>query len=204
MILPRRMNHLRRDKRGFPIPYTVMCGQDGQPYFTVNDSAKQHECAKERRCSVCGKRIQGLQWFVGGPLSAFHPEGAYMDNALDEECARFALQTCPYLAARNYVHRIDTAAMADEDLAANYILMDPTILPDRPKVFVAVACRAYDFTIEGIVGTLHMKPRKPYAKIEFWLHGVQVSADRAVEMLSEGENYRAIQTAIVEAALWLE
>jgi hypothetical protein len=199
MIIPRRMNHLRRDRRGFPIPYTVMCGEDGTPYFTVNDSAKQHECAKDRRCSVCGKRIPGLAWFVGGPLSAFHPEGAYMDNALDEDCARFALQTCPYLAARSYVHRIDAALIPERDLP-EYLLIDPTMLPDRPKLFVAVACRRYEFTVEGVLGTLHMKPRKPYADLQFWLNGVEISAGAAVEMLQDVENYVPIRAAIGEWA----
>jgi hypothetical protein len=178
--IPRTMNHLKLDKRGYPVPYTVMCGVDGTPYFTINDSAKQHKCARERRCSVCGKRITGLFWFVGGPLSAFHEHGAYADNALHDECAHFTLVTCPYIAARNYLHRIDAAGVAPGNLPESMVFMDPTMLPDRPKYFVAIAAKSYEYRPDLRIN-MHLRPARPYARVEFWLNGQQISeidADR--------------------------
>lgn len=73
--IPKRMRALQRDRRGLPVPFIVLRDTDGRPHFTINDSQRQLKCIREKRCPICGNRLDKVMWFVGGPLSAFHDAG---------------------------------------------------------------------------------------------------------------------------------
>lgn len=120
--VPVALRHLDRDARGYPIPYIVMRGRDGRPYFTINDHVKVQRCFTNSLCGITGRTIipsapdlssttsftRSGFWFVGGPLS-FHPKmGAFLDPPMCYDAAEYALRVCPYLAVRNY-----NSSMAD-------------------------------------------------------------------------------------------
>lgn len=86
------------------------------PHFAINNDLLALKCLREK-LPVCGYRLDKVIWFVGGPRSAFHGFGRYLDPPMREECATYALQVCPYLAAPNYSGRVDAAGL------------DPTKLP---------------------------------------------------------------------------
>ena len=48
--------------------------------------------------------------------------------------------------------------------------MDPTIIPTRPVIFVAVASKKQDF-YRGSVGNTLVRPKRPYMDIEYWRDG---------------------------------
>jgi hypothetical protein len=72
--IPKRMKALGRDKRGFPIPFTVLRDTDGCPHFAANDGIRQHKARYESRCQICGGKLDSLKWLVGGPPVRVHGE----------------------------------------------------------------------------------------------------------------------------------
>jgi len=95
--LPRRMLGIRRDKRGYPIPYLMM---DTQIHI---DMEKQAECMLKRLCMICGKRLDNKKWFIGGHAAA--KNRLFSDLAMHEECARYSLRVCPFLSNSDMKYR---------------------------------------------------------------------------------------------------
>lgn len=166
--IPPRMRHLKKDSRGYPIPDGLYIDLTGRAHFTINDDAKRLNHAMGRLCPICGKRLKPYYWFVGGPGSAFDPNGAYIDLPMHNECAHYALQVCPYLAAPNYSKSVDAKTLPKD--GPSLILLDQTMIPERPEVFVAVSTKKFTFTS----GYRHVKPVRPYLEIEYWLHGKKI------------------------------
>lgn len=164
--VPDRMKHLDRDHRGYPIPYIVFRDDDGKPHFTINNEHKVLRCKHDEICAICGVKLLRGRWFLGGPMSAFHPHGAYIDPPMHHECMRFAVQTCPYLISTKYTKRIDGATLDPSKATGVISLIDPTLDPTRPKVFVAVMAVGQWITPSGYV-----QPKHPYRGLEFWRDG---------------------------------
>lgn len=57
--IPRQMRALMRDKRGYPVPYTVLRDSDGVPHFAVNDSARVSRCIKENGARYAEPGLSG-------------------------------------------------------------------------------------------------------------------------------------------------
>lgn len=143
--LPERMEALPRDRRGYPIPWNVMRDNAGEPLFTINDDRKSWQALEELLCPICGQGLEiGDLWWVGGPLSAFHPHGCYIDSPMHHECSSYALKVCPHLAAPKYTKRLD-GLPAMKNGAPFDVAVDHTVMPDRPIVFVQA--RSYSYSI---------------------------------------------------------
>jgi len=122
-------------------------------------------------CSICGKTLLRGRWFIGGPRSAFHKRGAYIDMPTHAECAHYALRVCPYLAAPSYAREVGKRKA--EAVKAGVIAIDPTMIPERPLLFVALMAVGQSMT--GSNGfQSYVKPHRPYRKIEYWQHGEQL------------------------------
>jgi hypothetical protein len=167
--IPERMRHLDRDRRGLPIPFVVYRDTTGRPHFTINDHFKVDRAAEFRLCAICGDRLGAHKWFVGGPASAFHPNGRYLDGPIHRDCGRFALQACPFLMATSYAHRIDAATLRVEDAHPGMGLIDYTQHPVQPVVFVFADTNAYTRSATGI-----FDPVRPWRAVEFWRRGVRI------------------------------
>lgn len=179
--VPERMAHLPLDKRGYPIFFGAMIDDDGTPYFTVNDDRKRELMVAHDLCSICGKTLLRGRWFAGGPASAFHERGAYIDMPMHDECVHYALRACPYLAAPRYGREVGQRQAESGKLGT--VLVDPTMIEGRPDVFVAVMAIG-----QKMVGDdpfhQYVKPKQPYRKIEFWRHGRQLPADQAAALIN--------------------
>src|SRR4051794_25051986 len=111
--IPERMKNLRfDDRRGIPIPYVVLIDKTGAPQYKINDEEKNVQCFEKKLCHICGQKLNGEFWFIGGQLSAFHPRGAFVDGAVHKECGLYALQVCPYMVFSNYKAISDTEKFA--------------------------------------------------------------------------------------------
>jgi hypothetical protein len=165
--VPDRMKHLERDHRGYPIPFIVFRDDDGKPHFTINDEHKVMRCKRNHICAICGKELLRGRWFLGGPMSALHPRGAYIDPPLHHECMQFAVQTCPYLISAKYTKRIDDKKLDRNKTTGVLMLVDPTMDPTRPKIFIAVMAVGQTLTPNG-----YIVPKHPYRAMEFWRDGV--------------------------------
>jgi hypothetical protein len=182
--VPWRMAHLPLDGRGYPIPYTVLV-KDGRPHFTINVEERRLRCLASNLCPICGLRLLRGRWFVGGPLSAIHRDGAYNDPPMHDECAHYALQVCPWLAAPSYSRRIEDATLKPES-RGGLLLHDPTTIPTRPLAFVAVMTVGQK-VLAGAGGPV-VKPSRPYRKIEFWREGVQLDPAEGLTLAERSIN----------------
>jgi hypothetical protein len=178
---PARIARLEHDKRGYPIPWNVVRADDGTPFFTVNDTRKHYRALRAGLCPICGETLGKWRWFVGGPRSAFDPHGWYLDLPGHHECMTFALAACPYLAAPKYLGRVDVAN--PEKLPAEHrVLIDETMDPERPEMFVAVASARTQMTRDPRPSVL-VRPIPPLLGIEYWRHGARIPEHRAMPIL---------------------
>jgi hypothetical protein len=171
-LMPPRIQALEKDHRGFPIPWNVLRGKENKPIFTANDDRKHILALKEDRCAICGQPNEKVRWFVGGPKSAFHPNGWYFDLPGHEECIEFALKVCPYLAAKNYANRIDIKD--NKNLPDGQVLfVDYTQDPNRPTVFVMVGCTRVEVSIRP--PAIYVRPADR-TEVRYWRKGERVES----------------------------
>lgn len=184
--IPERMKHLPV-YRDYPIPHGVMIDADGLPHFAMNDELRRRSMVKNGQCSICGTSLFRGRWFVGGVLSAFHEFGAFIDPPMHSECAKYALQVCPYLAAPRYAKEVGLAKAEKADFAGAMVyIADPTQIPGRPTGDVFVALMATKYTI---LDNFNTKPIPPYSVVEFWRHGLRIS---------DPEGYSVVENALSE------
>lgn len=181
--MPERIARLERDKRGYPIPWNVLRGVDGVPIFTVNNDQRHWQAIRQELCPICGERLGRWRWWAGGPRAAFHEHGWYLDLPGHRECIRFALETCPYLAAPSYIpNRIDVPDPA-KLLPQQRIMIDQSMDHNRPPLFVAVCADRAELQENGPLMLPYTRPLRPVAQYEFWLHGKQIPPHRALPIL---------------------
>lgn len=179
--MPSRIRALPRDPRGYPIPWIVYRDVNGKPHFTINDQQRVAQCLTDDLCPICGGKLLPGRWFVGGPEAAFHENGAYADPPLHAECAHYALQTCPFIAAPHYGKRIEDRT--NPQAHDNVVLMtDLSQEVERPPLFVALLANKQQVMEVG-PGIAYVKPFKPYRRVEYWEKGKQLSEAEALLML---------------------
>ena len=79
----------------FIVPYIVLI-KDGIPQFKINDDRKVEFCIQKDLCSICGEQLGTDKWMIGGPKSAFHEFGCYIDIPVHKECGIYSLTTHHY------------------------------------------------------------------------------------------------------------
>lgn len=171
--IPELMQRLPLDRRGYPVPVIIKRDTTGAPMFTVNDALVQRRCATRKLCAICGLRLRKELWFVGGPLSAFHSRGCYIDSALHHECLHYALQVCPFLAMPNF--RSTTAVQLPHlQRRAGEALVEHTMDPRQHEVLCAVMAYGQSLSVSPGTGVYMIHPLRPYHGAEFWRHGSQL------------------------------
>lgn len=170
--IPKYMKTLERDERGYPIPFIVLRDKNNTPMFTINDQVKCEKARKGKLCAICGKRMRYGFWFVGGSRCFIHPRGAFIDPPIHYECGEYALQVCPFLAARSYSKRIDDAKLLPKNRPDNLQLLHQDHMPPNlPESFGIGHCTAYIVT----ENKLFVVPNK-WTFVEWWHNGVRVNA----------------------------
>jgi hypothetical protein len=169
--IPERMLHLKVDRRGYIIPVSIVIGDDGKPNFTINDELARLKALHHDHCGLCGTPLFRGRWFIGGPAPAFHPQGAYLDLPMHDECCHYALRTCPFIAAPNYGREVGPQQQKKLEAQGNFVVRtDHNVGIDRPVLFVAVMATSQRVVNDG----QYVKPRTPYRKVEYWQHGKQL------------------------------
>jgi hypothetical protein len=126
-------------------------------------------------------------WFVGGPMCAFVEGGAYLDTAMHYECMEYALKVCPYLAARKYDGRIDLGTFDLQKIPEGcQVLMDYTMIPERPALFVAVAAITFAATrSDRHPEAMVIRPTRPYIEMEFWKNGERLEKAEGARLAAD-------------------
>jgi hypothetical protein len=92
--LPSRMQTLKLDHRGYPVPWFV-AWIDGKPDFRVMDGQKLAKAVKHRRCWVCGDPLGKRFTFCIGPMCAINR--TIGEPPSHHECVDFSARACPFL-----------------------------------------------------------------------------------------------------------
>lgn len=196
--VPERMRSLPRDPfRQFPIIFSQIPPiPDWVPSFeSPHDfravlTERVIECAARRLCGVCGQPLDYWIAFLGGPLSA--KNRAYTEPPMHPECARYAVQVCPYMVVQA-VPRRESGAYGD------LVRFDPTGTRDKPPAFGLYLTRSFKFEHSNVA----MARRDPHVKARIAV-GLRVAVDtrsshwlftpgtaKAIEWYREGERVDA-------------
>ncbi len=121
--------------KGLPIPYTTFISPEGVPDFKVIDEYSRLLCIERRKCALCGQELKKNKpiVFIGGDKSC--DAGNFLDPAMHEECALYAIKVCPYLVG-THSHRTD-----HDQSRARVIDM---VVVGRPKRMGLYYTRGYD------------------------------------------------------------
>jgi len=192
--VPKRLRKRPKDPRGYPIPYVALVDKGKRAHFTISDQMRVLEVATKGLCGLCGDKLKDEgkgAWFIGGPICFTHPQGAFLDPAMHEDCARYAVQVCPYLAAPRYAKRIDDKTLTPGALDADMVIAGhPMVADDRPAVFVLGSCAGYAVTQTGPQTIVLRNPEQDWQVLEMWLHGRQVLDPDEMKRLFDLDNQR--------------
>lgn len=103
MQVPERMKRFPLWLGRYPIHYTVMV-ENGVPQFNQVSRGKQIQAARKNLCHLCGQRMSAPYWFLCGETDV--EQKATKDGPMHEECARYAIVICPFLANPHYVGKV--------------------------------------------------------------------------------------------------
>ena len=172
-----------RDRRGLPIPVVVYRDVNGMAHFSVNNTNVVDEVLEKRLCGLCGKPLQpGQIWLIGGPGSSFLEDGMYIDPFTHEDCGRYAVQVCPFLAVRSYA-RVEGRTLKAGDVHDDIQLHDNQIAPPRPPFFALARTAGFSLVDpDDGSGQKYILPERPWLAIEFWRNGQQITQAEAEEI----------------------
>jgi hypothetical protein len=177
-----------RDHRGFPIPFIVYRDMRGVPHFTVDDTSAVNMALAKKLCGLCGKLLKvGQMWLIGGPAS-FLDDGMFTVPPAHEECARYAIQVCPFLAAPNYSKLIEGKTLKPEAVHDTASVHNDRITPPRPLFLVLARTSGIKLinTHDGY-GKKHILPRRPWKDVQFWQNGKRIAKWEAEKIAQNSE-----------------
>lgn len=99
LAMPPRMQKLRVDRRGYPVPRFV---QDvkGEPDFRVVNTTFLTLAIRHKLCWLCGEALGKYQAFCLGPMCAAVTRTS-SEPPSHKECAEFAVRACPFMVNPN-------------------------------------------------------------------------------------------------------
>lgn len=93
--IPGFLSHLTVYK-GLPVPFFTAFNEDGTPDFRAHSPERHSKAVRDELCGICGKHLLYWRFLLVGP-NELKQRATYMP-AMHENCARFALEVCPFLA----------------------------------------------------------------------------------------------------------
>jgi hypothetical protein len=124
LAIPFRMRKLPIDERGYPVPKFVQW-VEGKPDFRVVDIQWLNYCVRHKPCWLCGERLGSHMAFCIGPMCAVNRVNSEPPSHL--ECARFAVQACPFMTHPNRKRNEMDLPIAAEDAAGITIDRNPGV-----------------------------------------------------------------------------
>jgi hypothetical protein len=82
---------------GWPIPFTAV-NEPGQVDIIGTSISRWLDAVQDRLCGLCGEGVEGDIWFIGGAICVNFR--LFPDVGMHQECAAWAFDLCPWLAAR--------------------------------------------------------------------------------------------------------
>lgn len=176
--MPHRIASLPKDERGYPIPVTVALDANGKPDFRVVGMEATQRCFDLRLCAICGEPLGKHVAFVGGPRSVI--AHLFHDLWMHAECAKYALQVCPFLAAPKFAY-----ARAEPQLEGMQVQVLESASTDRPVVFgMGVTDKGARQVRNGNDLVIQAGP---FHTVQWWARGQEVAPAEAAELAKAGQ-----------------
>jgi hypothetical protein len=136
--------------------------------------AKFRKAAEDGLCGICGQANDGPYALVGGPESI--ESHTFGDLPMHEDCARYALQVCPFLAApRARYHRKQIEGEKTHSAMAK----------ERPEVFGLGLTDEYAAGVDAS-GEWWVRARE-WKSIKWWRNGVASPLEQLPELTKKIE-----------------
>ena len=168
IAIPHDLESRPRDARGYPIPVAVVIDANGKPDFRVTDQTMWVRLLRERRCHMCGGPLQRSLTFVGGPASM--RSRCFTDGPMHDECAQYALQVCPFLAAPSFAY-----ARASPKVEGREIVVNEAMSTERPAYFGHGYTTAYRVGVHPTAGLLIQADS--WFGVDWWKDGVRLEEE---------------------------
>lgn len=173
---PPQIASLPLDKRGYPVPWFVPW-IGGEPEFRAVDPDTILKAHREGLCWICGKKINGANAFVIGPMCAVNRVSAEPPSHL--ACGRFAVTACPFLS-RPLAKRADTSDLPHQAPAG-------IMIERNPGITLIWLTRNYRYESEpGSRGRKGLFRIGSPVKLEWYREGREASRVEIIESIESG------------------
>ena len=163
---PPRIRSLATDPRGYPVPYFAATDSGGHPDFRVVDQDRWQLAVRFRRCGICGDQLGQNVAFVGGPASI--ESRLFTDLPMHIDCAGYAMQSCPFLAAPSFSYlRSDTVPDGINTR------INQAVSTHRPLMFGLAVTRAFETVFLPDL-TLALSA-SPFKSVTWWQNGTPLA-----------------------------
>jgi hypothetical protein len=176
VVIPPRMQGLRRDAKGRPVPYFVQIPPDGgEPDFRIMDYAAKVDCYRFDLCWVCGGKLGVHKAFVLGPMCVINRVNA--EPPSHYECAHYSVQACPFLSTPRMSRR-------ERDLPEDAGAPDGLALYHNPGAAAIWVCRNYHAFKDGGGGWM-FRVGDP-ERVEWYAEGEPASRTQVLDAIGRG------------------
>lgn len=130
ILIPKELQHLQVDERGYPIPYFVSW-IDGKPEFRFIDHKRQEMIIERKVCHVCGLKLpKDYCYFISGPIG--YQNRISSDAAMHRVCAEFSLRACPHLYLQKAERR------ENDELGKTLAARPSPVIKDKPSKLLLI------------------------------------------------------------------
>lgn len=177
--VPSRLRARPVDERGFLVPWFVAI-VDGKPDHRVADRDKMRPAIQHRLCWLCGQPLGRFGTFIIGPMCLVSLNVSEPPSHL--ECARFAVQACPFLTQPRAERRAGLPTDSKEPAGFGF--------RRNPGVTVLVTTRSWRHykaprLASGGEGLL-WEIQQPLTAVQWWARGRAATREEAEESLRSG------------------
>lgn len=192
--LPRRMERLPVDARGYPVPWFVKWFDD-KPDFRIIDAEKFRQAIRFGNCWICGELTGVKKTFVVGPMATINRITA--EPACHFDCAEFAAMACPFLI-------LPFAQRREANIPEGVSEPPGTLNPRNPGVVALWTTR--NFKIIKMPGGQRLIGLSNPISVYWFAQGREATRDEVLESIQDGLPvlYEAAHAESQDAVLLLE
>jgi len=173
-VIPDRLRGLPLDERGYPVPYFV-AWIDGKPDHRIVDPAKFRVCVRKGRCWICGRNLGKFATFTIGPMCVVNKISG--EPPAHQECAKFAVQACPFLTLPRAVRR-------DAKLP-HQVTVHPDMLVHNPGAMILWTTDEWDEVL-GAPGDAPVVSFGEPSRVSFWCQGRTATRGELLDAMAKG------------------
>lgn len=172
--LPKEMQDLPVDERGYPVPAFVSW-IDGKPEFRAMRGDHWAACVQKKLCWVCGKPLTSVKFnFVAGPMCGINRTSAEPPCHL--ACAQFSAKACPFMSMPK-MRRRENDLPEDRKESGFAIKRNPG---------VALIWTTKSYKLFMADRGVHLITMGEPVNVEWWCEGREATREEVMESITSG------------------